>query len=357
MQFIPGLGPVRARTLIALTGSPKAVFADKALPKGFQLPATLREHLYNPQYLERALRERDAMDKLGISGLPYTSPAYPQLLLECADYPLLLFSQGRIGFNAGGTALSVVGTRRMTAYGRMVCDSFISGLAPMDVQIISGFAYGVDICAHLKAAALGLETVACVAHGLDRVYPRAHQRYKDQILERGGFLSEFPMGTLPHPGLFRRRNRVIAGLTPATLVVESPEKGGSLITADLAFGYDRQVFAVPGRAGDPMSAGCNALVRSQKAELVTCPQQLAAAMQWTDARASTAPKPKTAKAFSFTEKEEKVWEVLSSGSPLHLDEIAIQCGLAISEAARVLFSMEWKGAVRAYPGNRFGKQA
>ena len=195
-----------------------------------------------------ASAEWERLQQQGIHCLALGDPEYPYLLGQCEDAPLLLFQRGDFSFG-NKRFISIVGTRKMTSQGRSFCEQFLQDLAPYDPVVVSGLAYGVDISAHKAALRHGLQTIACLAHGLDRVYPKTHARYISDILCCGGLLTEFWLGTPAEPMNFVRRNRIIAGLSEATVVVESALKGGSLITADLAFGYNREVFSVPGRPG------------------------------------------------------------------------------------------------------------
>lgn len=279
LQLIPGLGPVGARNLISRCGKPSAVFSERKMLAGNGLRQNLLSLLGEEAYQRRAEAEVRWAEKRGVRCLGYQDPDYPDGLRHCADSPLVLYARGDIRFG-GHPLVSVVGTRGITGYGREACEAFVAGIAPANPIIISGFAYGIDICAQRTAMRYGLQTIAVMAHGLDSLYPASHRKYRKDLLANGGFLTEFPSGTPAEPGHFLRRNRVIAGISPATVVVESGQRGGSLVTADLAFGYDREVFAFPGRASDPQSAGCNALIRSQKAQLLTGAEDFLQAMDW-----------------------------------------------------------------------------
>lgn len=257
-----------------------------------------------------------------------------------------------MNLNPPGPALAVVGTRKMTDYGQQACQELIAGLAGTNPLIVSGLAYGVDICAQMAALDWGLQTVACLAHGLDRLYPPEHAAYREALVAQGGLVTEFPSGTPPEPGFFLRRNRIIAGMTQATVVVESPLKGGSLVTADLAFDYNRQVFAIPGRMGDGHSAGCNRLIREQKAELLDHAQQLLDAMRW-DATPLARPMEIP---FPPEQKDAKVralWNRLDRNEPVHLDDLAADCGLTVSRVARQLFEWELEGFIQSLPGKKY----
>ena len=351
LQRIPGLGPVKAKKLIALAGSPTAVFDDRGLPARVKMRPSLEEALRADSHLTAAGKEFAYTQREGIQCVAYLSPEYPKGLSQCDDGPVLFFAKGSISWQHRHI-LAVVGTREMTGYGRMFCERFIEGVAPFDPVIVSGLAYGVDICAQQAAMAHGLQTVACMAHGLDAKYPEAHTRLAPRIMENGGFISEFWSGTAPEPHHFLRRNRIIAGLAEATVVVESAARGGSLVTADLAFGYNREVFAVPGRVYDTFSEGCNGLISQQKAQLLASADQFLEAMNWS---APVAPVAKQPRSFPghWSEIEQKLACCLKEWEQSTLDELARECRISVQKAAAALFDLELQGFVRPLAGKRY----
>ncbi len=351
IQRIPGLGPIKARKLIELAGSPSAVFTDKRLLRRGFLPQELVNAIKDRRTDEMARKELDWMGKEGVHCLSYRCPDYPEYLKQCPDGPIALFVKGRIDFKQG-PLLAVVGTRDMTAYGKRFCEQFLEDISPLKPIIVSGYAYGVDICAQKMALELGLQTIACMAHGLDRVYPARHKRYCGPICRNGGLISEFQSGIVPEPGLFIRRNRIIAGLCQATVVVESGEKGGSLATADMAFGYDREVFAVPGRTDDPYSQGCNRLIRAQKAQLLLDAGQMAQALGWI-AAGQELPARSVKLPADLPPLDRDICGLLLESGELELDEIAAESGRSVSETAAALLRMELKGIVRSSAGKRY----
>ncbi len=351
LSRIPGLGPVRSRQLIARAGSPSAIFTAKTLWREAGIPKKWFRELARTSHLREAQSQYRKCKEQGVELISYTSPEYPQNLLHCSDAPLLLFRKGRQDPNLR-PALSIVGTRKMTAEGRNFCESFIRDLLPYDPVIISGFAYGVDICAQATAMELGLQTIACMAHGLDQVYPRQHARFLSVLLKHGGMISECWLGTPPKPEMFLRRNRLIAGMSVATVVVESGQKGGSLVTADLAFGYDREVFAVPGRPRDPMSEGCNGLIRQQKAQLLRSAADLAEALNWAPIRPAERDS-RLKVPDHWPEDERSLCLYLREKGEMHLDDIALGSHLSIPKALEVLFRLEMKGFIAQRPGNRY----
>lgn len=356
LQATPGIGPISALKLIRCFGGAAAIFSQsgRCLEKVTGIGGKMARSLRDGRTRDLAEAEWQRLQEGGIRCIPYGGPGYPHLLRQCADAPLLLFARGGASL-AKRRMISIVGTRKMTRHGRVACERLIAGLVPYHPVVVSGLAHGVDICAHRAALGAGLETVACLAHGLDQVYPEGHGRFLPWILEQGAVVSEFWTGTPPQPMHFVRRNRIIAGLSEATLVVESAAKGGSLITADLAFGYDREVFAIPGRPGDPFSRGCHALVRHHKARLVESAAQLAEAMNWEGEACRKEPQTPDKRDREDLETDERqVIFHLSQHGTSTLDDIAIGCGRPVQEVAAFLFNLEMKGYVVSLPGKRYG---
>ena len=351
LQKVPGLGPVKTKKLVALAGSPAAIFDDHGLPARVKMRPGLAQALQDESHLRAAQQEYEYTLREGIQCIPYLSPEYPTGLAQCDDGPVLYFARGRIDWQ-NRHILAVVGTREMTGYGRRFCEQFIGGIAFLDPVIVSGLAFGVDICAQEAALAHGLQTVACMAHGLDAIYPEAHARLAPQIMENGGFVSEFWSGTAPEPHHFLRRNRIIAGLAEATVVVESAARGGSLVTADLAFGYNREVFALPGRVDDTFSEGCNGLIRQQKAQMLVSAEQFLEAMNWPTKAPSHKREPFRMPGH-WSEPEKKLASCLKEMEQPTLDELARECQLSVQRATAALFELELQGFVRPLPGKRY----
>lgn len=353
LMRIPNIGNVTAKKLITACGSPSAVFIDK------------REHLltiegigqwaiaglWNPAHAEAATSELEFIRKHRIRLLYYQDSEYPSLLKHCADGPVLLFAKGEMELQHK-RMLSVVGTRDMTRFGREFCEQFIQELAPYGPIIVSGMAFGVDICAQRMAMELGLQTISCLGHGLNRIYPRAHRRDAIRMQAYGGCLTEFWSTTRPDREHFLQRNRIIAGMSHATVVIESAARGGSLVTADLAFGYNREVFAIPGRPTDNFSAGCNGLIRNQKAQLITSAADLIYFMDWGAEPGN--PQEKQQSLFvPLGPSEQIIHDYLMRSGRQHIDTIAVNCGRAVHDLAATLLTMEMKGAVRPLPGKFF----
>ena len=272
---------------------------------------------------------------------------------ECADSPLVLYYKGNADLNAKHI-LSIVGTRHITPYGQELTEKFIeelSGLFP-DTLIVSGLAYGVDVMAHKCALKQQMATVGILAHGLDRIYPPAHRSTAIEMLEQGGLLTDFPSGTEPERANFLKRNRIIAGLSDATIVVESASKGGSLVTADLAFNYNREVYAFPGRLNDRYSAGCNQLIHKKKAEIITSVADIVDDLGWT--QSSPAPTYRQAELFEEVSPEvRKVVDCLLQVKELHINQMAKQTGMSVQELSNILFELEMDGRIRTLPGDMY----
>lgn len=306
------------------------------------------------RYAESELRTAESM---GVRPLVMGDDDYPSRLLECADAPLVLYYQGSASLNQK-RVVSIVGTRRCTPYGQDLVRRFMSELRSLcpHVLVVSGLAYGIDICAHREALAQGYDTVGVVAHGLDDLYPPSHRPTADQMLRQGGLLTEFPTGTRPDRLNFVRRNRIVAGLSDATLLVESAIRGGGLITTRIADDYGRDVFAFPGAVGAPYSEGCNDLIRRQGAGLITSAKHFVEAMGWqNDAQLSEAQAQGIERQLfpELTADEQRVVAVLQRKNDLQINILSVQSGIAVGPLTALLFSLEMKGVVRTMAGGTY----
>ncbi|HLN94253.1 MAG TPA: DNA-processing protein DprA [Flavobacterium sp.] len=352
LQNVEGVGDVIAKKLISHCGSAEEVFRAKSstLSRIDGVGPSLAAKIRNKPPLVQAEREAAFIEKNAISVLPYYDEHYPDRLKHCLDGPLLLFGSG-VTTLRNRHVISIVGTRQITPYGVDCCKRLIADLAPLDPVIVSGFAYGVDIVAHQAALEHGLQTIGVLAHGLDRIYPAAHRKYWEKMKVTGGFLTEFRSGNDPERENFVKRNRIVAGISEATIVIESAEKGGSLITANLANDYNRDVFAVPGRITDKYSQGCNLLIKTQRAHALTSAADLIYLLGWDVA---AAPKPVQKQLFVTLEGDEKtVYDFLAGNGKELLDIIALECGFPIHKTSSLLLGMELKGVVRPLPGKLF----
>ncbi len=353
LQHIPNIGDVTAKKLIAHCGSPLAVFAEKRhhLLKIEGIGTHILKGLHDAEHDEAAASEYEFIQKNELQVTYYLDEAYPRYLKHCFDGPLLLFGRGKIDLE-GRRIISVVGTRNITSYGVAFCERFIEDIAPLNPVIVSGFAYGVDICIQRAAAKMGLQTIGCLAHGLNQMYPKIHSQYRREIEKNGGFLTEFWSTSQPDRENFLKRNRIIAGMSEATVVVESAEKGGSLVTADIANSYNRDVFAVPGRVDDKYSIGCNNLIKQQKGHMLTSAADLIYMLNWEVKHTTT--KVIQHELFSEMDATEKtIYGYLQKGGKQLLDSIALECKIPIFRASSTLLNMEMKGVIRPLPGKLF----
>jgi len=350
---IEGVGDVVAKKLINHCGSAEAVFSAKKS----QLLAIegvgeiMFNNLRNREVFALAEAELKYIRNNDIKPLFYLEKEYPERLKHCIDGPVLIFTSGDVSLE-GRKTISIVGTRQMTSYGSDFCRKLIEDLAPLDPVIISGFAYGVDIHAHQVAMDNNLKTIGVVAHGLNQVYPKTHSKYVARMEENGGFITEFWSSSNPDKENFVKRNRIVAGLSEATIIIESADKGGSLITANIANDYNRDVFAVPGRVTDKYSMGCNHLLRSQKANVLTSAADLIYMLNWE--LEEKKPKPVQKQLFVSLENDEQlIYDYLQKNGKELMDIIALQCEMPIYKISSLLLNMELKGVVRPLPGKLF----
>ena len=356
LSFVPGIGPILARQLIERIGSAEAIFQEKTrvLEKVPGIGHTLASEIKRPEVLQRAEKELEFVEKNHIRCFFLNDEDYPRRLKECPDAPLILYYKGNADLDAKHI-LSIVGTRKASEYGRTLTEKLVAGIALRfpDTLIISGLAYGIDVYAHRNALANHLPTVAVLAHGLDRIYPAPHRSTAVEMLAHGGLLTDFPMDTNPDRQNFVRRNRIVAGLADAIIVVESAEKGGSLITADLALSYGRDIFTFPGRVTDPRSKGCNALIRQNKAGLITCAEDLILSMRW-DVASQTQALPQQAQLlFSENQEGNRVLELLIAHKEMHINELALSLDLPIQQLSPILFELEVDGKIKSMPGGNY----
>lgn len=290
------------------------------------------------------------MEKNNIKPLFYLDKEYPKRLLHCEDSPVLLYCKGNANLNAE-KIISIVGTREATNYGKDLTDTLIRDLAPYNTTIVSGLAYGIDIHAHKAALENNLPTVCALAHGLDKIYPGIHKSTAEKIIENGAWLSDFTSNTIPNRENFPRRNRIVAGIADATIVIESKENGGSLITADIANSYNRDVFAFPGRVNDEHSMGCNNLIKQNKAALVQSAQGIIHLMGWEQTE-----KPKHIQKQLFVElsaDEEQLVNILKNKDSVNVDDICLLSKMPMSKVSGMLLTLEFSGIVKSLPGKMY----
>lgn len=352
LQKVEGVGDIVAKKLLSHCENAEAIFKTKSsqLSSIDGIGAVLLSKLKNKAIFEKADAELKFIENNKINVTFFQDDSYPERLKHCIDGPLLLFTSGNIDFKTR-KIISIVGTRQITPQGNEFCRKLISDLAPLNPIIVSGFAYGVDIVAHQAAVEHNLQTIAVVAHGLDQIYPSVHKKYVAKIEQNGGFVTEFWSGTNPEKENFVKRNRIVAGMSEATIVIESADKGGSLITANLANDYNRDVFAVPGRISDKFSQGCNNLIKTQKANLLTSAADIVYILNWDLDKKS---KPVQKQLFVTLENDEqKIYDYLLKSGKEILDIIALECDFPIYKISGMLLNMELKGVIRPLPGKLF----
>lgn len=350
---VEGVGDIVAKKLIHHCGSAEQVFSAKK-KQLFAIDGVgemLYRNLQNTSVFSLAQSELDFIENQDIAFTFYQEEHYPERLKHCIDGPVVLFQSGAIALQQQ-KLISIVGTRQVTSYGTDFCRKLIEDLAPLNPVIVSGFAYGVDIIAHQAAIDCGLQTVGVLAHGLNQIYPKIHQRYIAKMEQNGGFMTEFWSDSSPERENFIKRNRIVAGMSEATIVIESAEKGGSLITANIANDYNRDVFAVPGRSSDKYSQGCNNLIKTQRAHLLTSAADIVYILNW-ELETKT-PKPVQKQLFvSLDSEEQKIYDFLQTNGKELLDSIALECEFPIFKISSLLLNMELKGAIRPLPGKLF----
>jgi DNA processing protein len=354
LTMAPAIGPVTARKLISRAGSAREVFKlnRASLEKIERIGPHLSQSIHKSALLEKADKEMEFLERHHISALYFEDAEYPARLKECEDAPILLYSRGSEGLNTK-RALSVVGTRKASSYGKELCRSIVLDLGSRinELSIISGLAFGIDVIAHRAALEGGIPTVAVLGHGLSTLYPHAHRETAKLICRQGALVTDFHSGMGPERNNFLRRNRIIAGMSDATLVVESAASGGALITADMASSYQRDVLAVPGRTTDERSKGCNGLIKNNVAAMVESADDVISHLLWTDDIIQN-PKFRPEKII-FTDQERQVLELITKHNGLRPEELSSFSDIPIPTILSLLTHMELKRWVRVEPGNLY----
>lgn len=358
MGLLPGIGNQLTRLLISYCGSAKQVFLA---PPGklLKIPGIGQfavNNLKNTAVLKQAEAIVQQAEKEETQLLFYTHKAYPDRLKQIADAPTLLYYKGTASLNHP-KIISIVGTRKCTNYGKNITEQIVQDLAKHHVMVLSGLAYGIDVAAHRAAVQAGLPTIGVMASGLDIIYPAVHRKIAEKMLENGGLLSENTFGTKPDAPRFPARNRIIAGMADATIIVEAAVKSGTLITAEIAHSYNKDVMAVPGPINEPVSEGCNYLIKTNKAAIYTQAKDLEELLNW-DLETNginyigTSKKDKY-KPEDFTPEEFRVVQILQDLKDEHIDNISWKSQLPISQIASVLLGLEFKGVLKALPGKKY----
>ena len=354
LTMVPGIGHIGAKHLIDGMNNAIDVFRlRKEIPERIpEVSQRVVDALDCPQAVIRAEQEYEFIRKNRISCLTFHDEAYPSRLRECEDAPIVLFFKGNTDLNSLHI-INMVGTRNATDYGTRICTSFLRDLKTLcpDVLVVSGLAYGIDIHAHREALVNDLPTVGVLAHGLDRIYPYVHRKTAIDMLEKGGLLTEFLSGTNPDKHNFVSRNRIVAGMCDATVVIESAEKGGSLITAELAEGYHRDCFAFPGRVTDEYSKGCNQLIQDNKAVLLESASDFVKTMGWDSDLKSVKPETVQRNLFPDLSAEElRIVDILGKLGDLQINALMVQADIPINKISAILFELEMKGVIRVLAG-------
>ena len=351
LTLLDGVGDVLAKNLIAYCGSAEQVFkTNKAQLE--KIPGigsyTSNAIFKSNSVLERAEKEVKFIHDNAIQALFFTNKNFPQRLKNCNDSPVMLYYKGNADLNTG-KIVAVVGTRTPSPYGREMTEKFISDLADSGCLIVSGLAYGIDITAHKVSLDNSLSTVGVLAHGLDRVYPSVHTNYAEKMISQGGLLTEFMSDTNPDKENFPKRNRIVAGMCDALVVVESKRGGGSLITATIANSYNKDIFAFPGKAGEVLSEGCNGLIKSNRANLIESTADLMYIMNWNQ----EVKKKKTHQIpllLKLSAEEQCIVNAFDNKSQLHVDEICYATNFPISKTSGYLLQLEFSNVIKSLPG-------
>jgi DNA processing protein len=349
-----GIGPVLLKNLMNYFGSAHEVIsASKGkLIKVPGISDILANKIMQKENLSKAENQLKLLEIQGVTLLAYSDENYPNRLKRIYDAPPLLFYKGTANLNHP-KIIGIVGTRNASDYGRQLTEKIVLGLSNHNVLIMSGLAYGIDITAHKASLKYGSPTIAAMAGGVDWIYPAVHKKTAEQMCIQGGLISEQPLGAQPTQGGFPARNRIIAGLSDALIVVEAATKGGALITAEYANNYHKEVFAVPGNIGNTYSEGCNLLIKNNKAQIFTSAEDVVEALNW-DLNPSTSDKNTNIDLSIYTNDEAQILSLLYQNGTMQIDELAWQSGLKMSTLAGVLLNLEFQGIVKTLPGKKYG---
>jgi DNA processing protein len=354
LTLLPGIGDISGKKFVQYCGSAEAIFKEtrKSLEKISGMREVSIEAICNPkEYLKRADEEIEFIEKHDIRPIFFLDSDYPRRLLQCDDGPMMLYYKGMANLNAN-RVVAIVGTRNITEYGKENCQQLVEDLKNDNVLIVSGLAYGVDTCAHKASLKNGIPTVGVMGCGMQQVYPAPNKKLAEEMQVQGGILTECISGTQPDRENFPRRNRIIAGMADAVVVIESALKGGSLITADIANSYNRDVFAYPGRVMDLYSQGCNYLIRTNRAHLMESVLNLRYVMRWDS---ETKAEKQTALFREFTDEEKLVMDCFGANAVVNLDDIIVKTELPTTKIAAILLNLEFDGVLMALPGKRYQK--
>ncbi len=350
LTLIPNIGDVHAKALVNHFGDAKAIFdAPKKQLDALEGIGTVRANsIKNFHDFDKAEKEIIFIEKYKITPLFITAANYPQRLLNCYDSPAMLYYKGNADLNTS-RIVAIVGTRNNSEYGKTICEKFIEELAAENVLIVSGLAFGIDSIAHKASLKNNLQTIGVLAHGLDMIYPSQNGSLAKQMSAQGGLLTEFRSNSKPDRQNFPSRNRIVAGISDAVVVIETGIKGGSLITAELGNGYNKDVFAFPGRVHDVKSEGCNYLIKNNKAALITSANDLLENMGWVQTK-KVSPKKQKELFIELTPDEKIIVEILQTQDQVHIDELYFKSKLNSSKVAAALLMLEMQNVVTSLPG-------
>ena len=352
---VPLVGAVTAKVLVSYCGGAREVFQSRKTEL-VRIPGigdAIATNVLEKTVLEEAEKEVDFLMKNNIRPLFYLHKDYPQRLRNLNDAPVMLYYSGTADLN-GPRTVGIIGTRTPTPYGLSVCEEIVEGLAPYKPLIVSGLAYGIDVAAHKKSLDAGLETLAVLGHGLARIYPPQHKKVAVDMMRQGGIMTEFASHVGPERENFPMRNRIVAGICDAIIVVETANRGGSIITVQQANGYGRDVFAVPGRLKDKFSQGCNYLIKKNMAQLLESAEDVATLLRWSREDGSPSANVAQGKLFDeLTEPEKTVVDLLQANEEMGVDQLSYATAIGQSELAALLLNLEFKGIVRSLPGKRY----
>lgn len=356
ITFVKGIGCITAKQIVETLGDISLLFTEKikVLERIPGISRKIVSEIQNPEVLRKAEKEIGFIERNKIIPLFILDKDYPSRLRDCADAPTLLYLKGNTNLNTS-KIISIVGTRNATNYGKEVTEQLIKQISEQytDIIIVSGLAYGIDICSHKAALKYNLPTLGVLAHSLDRIYPSVHRNIAIEMLKGGGLLTEYPSGSKPDKQNFIKRNRIVAGLSDCTVVIESAEKGGAIITANIAESYFRDVFAIPGKINDSSSLGCNNLIKSKKAALIMSAADLFKEMCWSE-EIKIKEKPIQKKIFpDLTPLEKNIIDLITAKENIQLNNISIELNLPISKLSYLLFELEMKGIILSLPGGLY----
>ncbi len=358
LKQVKGVGDVTAKNLVAYCGSAGAVFKAKKeellkIPQvGEYVAQFVLSHRNDIEIFKRAEQEIKFIEDEAITPLFFTDARYPNKLKHCSDAPILLFYKGNADLNKE-KIVAVIGTRNATEYGKQQTEKLMQGLATENILVISGLAYGIDICAHKAALQNKLDTIGVLAHGLDDLYPSVHTNIANKMVHQGGLLTEFLSQTNPDKENFPKRNRIVAGMSDAVIVVESKRTGGALITAEIAHTYNRDVFAFPGRAEEEHSAGCNMLIKRNKATLIEHAGDFLYAMGWEQTENKKIKSTQFILPINLSEEETQIINLIKDSQPIHIDDICNKLQLTPGKTSGLLLQLEFGNLIKSLPGKLY----